>query len=74
MLARGALRPRTVSRCAYQSIIRRRSFSGSSIRPQNASTPSEDGRTTHFGFETVAESEKQGRGEIDRDKRVCSSR
>ncbi len=65
MLARGALRLRPVLRRGRGSIIGRCSFHGSSFQQQNARPPNVDGRTTHFGFETVAEAEKQGRGKAD---------
>ena len=39
-----------------------RSFSYSIRRVQEQATQPQDGKTTHFGFKTVAESEKQAKG------------
>ena len=67
MLARGALRSLKTVQCRNDAFSGLRSFASSSIHRQTVGTLSEDGRTTHFGFETVAEAEKQARGKI------CSS-
>lgn len=39
-----------------------RPFSLSSMRRQDVNESRQNDRTTHFGFETVAEAEKEGRG------------
>jgi hypothetical protein len=53
----------TFHRCLASHSGAHRLFTGSSVSLQQL--PGEDGRTTHFGFETVAEAQKAARGNMD---------
>ncbi|APA08516.1 hypothetical protein SS1G_02217 [Sclerotinia sclerotiorum 1980 UF-70] len=66
MACRTAFRPLTRSaRTQFQSTYPSRCFSNSIIRPVEPSSAgpsnSDNGRTTHFGYETVPEAEKEAR-------------
>lgn len=45
-----------------------RCFSSTLLRAQQL--PGEDARTTHFGFETVAEAQKEARGMVTGSRRI----
>ena len=63
MLSKTALRSAKTLQQRTCSTSLARSFASTSLRQQNASGSSHD-RTTHFGFETVPEADKEGRGQL----------
>ena len=66
MASRYTLRPLMRSaRCQLQPFHSQRCFSSSIRRYEPTSESTNHERTTHFGFETVPESEKEARGNIE---------
>ena len=60
MLRRAPQRLASLSKCGQSTTPTRRLFATSIRRPQQVE--GQDGRTTHFGFETISEAQKEARG------------